>query len=587
VLARDARGCCRWVGGPYAAARRRNSRPAADDSGAPVADPPRMATTVPRTRTAAPSVDLARPLLGGILLVAAALRFAGLGSMPPNSYYDAAVRSMGMSWHAFLVGAFDPNASVSVDKPPVDLWLQVASTKLFGFTPFALYLPEALASTVAVVVLYDLVRRVFGQGAGLTAAAALAVLPAAVMTGRSDTMDSVMMALLVAAAWLVARAVETDRPRPLYAAAVVVGLAFETKLFEALVPLPALVLLFLVGARIPWRRRIAQLLVAGAVMVVVALAWPAAFAALPAGDRPYPMGSTNGSIWDTVFVYNGVGRVGDAALRTAADASAPPGPLRLLSPGRDLGALVGVPLVAALGFGVVALALYAASRQAVQRVQLALTIALAAWLVIGVAVMSAMAHLPVRYLEAVDPAIAGVLGIGLAFTVRRAFAGVRRGWRGVAAATVVAAVLAVPTARSIGVVTTRSSDGGNDGAMPAAELSALSSYLTRHRAGARYEVAAIEASDAGALIARDGQPVLVLAATPYRQLVSTQALAAAVRRGDVRYVLDWPPAPSQGRGGRDRLVAWVQAHASDVSRQAGVGSAGVLYRIDSQTLATG
>jgi 4-amino-4-deoxy-L-arabinose transferase-like glycosyltransferase len=74
---------------------------------------------------------------------------------------------MGSSWHAFLVGAFNPNATVAIDKPPVDLWLQVASTKLFGFTHFALLLPEALASTVAVVLLYDLVRRGFGPVAGL------------------------------------------------------------------------------------------------------------------------------------------------------------------------------------------------------------------------------------------------------------------------------------------------------------------------------------------------------------------------------------------------------------------------------------
>jgi hypothetical protein len=53
---------------------------------------------------------------------------------------------------------------------------------------------------LAVVLLYDLVRRGFGVLAGLVAAAALAVLPAAVLTARSDTMDSVMAALLVLAA---------------------------------------------------------------------------------------------------------------------------------------------------------------------------------------------------------------------------------------------------------------------------------------------------------------------------------------------------------------------------------------------------
>ena len=65
-------------------------------------------------------------------------RLAGLGAGEPDPFYDAAVRSMGTSWHALLVGAFEPGARVAIDKPPVDLWLQVASTKLFGFTTAAL-----------------------------------------------------------------------------------------------------------------------------------------------------------------------------------------------------------------------------------------------------------------------------------------------------------------------------------------------------------------------------------------------------------------------------------------------------------------
>src|SRR3712207_4418804 len=135
-----------------------------------------------------------RLALGAIVAAAAALRFSAVAAVELNPYYDAAVRSMGTSWHAFLYGAFEPGASVATDKPPLDLWLQVASTKLLGFTPFALHLPQALASVLAVALLYDLVRRGFGVVAGLAAAAALAVLPIDVLTARSDTMDSVMAA---------------------------------------------------------------------------------------------------------------------------------------------------------------------------------------------------------------------------------------------------------------------------------------------------------------------------------------------------------------------------------------------------------
>jgi 4-amino-4-deoxy-L-arabinose transferase-like glycosyltransferase len=70
-----------------------------------------------------------------VLVVASILRLAALGRVPLNPYYDAAVRSMGTSWAAFFEGAFEPGRRVAIDKPPVDLWLQVASTKLLGFHP--------------------------------------------------------------------------------------------------------------------------------------------------------------------------------------------------------------------------------------------------------------------------------------------------------------------------------------------------------------------------------------------------------------------------------------------------------------------
>src|SRR5882757_9140257 len=170
--------------------------------------------------------------ISAITALAAVLRFANFGQVPGNSYYDAAVRSMGQSWHNFFYGAFEPAAQVSIDKTPVDLWLQVASTKLFGFDAVAVRLPEAVAGVLAVPLLYDLVRRLFGRTAGLAAAAALAVLPISVLTSHSDTMDSLMMALDVAAAWLVVVGAQRRSIWLLVAAGAVLGLDFNVKLFE-------------------------------------------------------------------------------------------------------------------------------------------------------------------------------------------------------------------------------------------------------------------------------------------------------------------------------------------------------------------
>ena len=120
-----------------------------------------------------------------------------------------------MSWHAFLVGAFDPSARVAIDKPPVDLWLQVAgdASSSASATVGARCCPAALGGTLAVVALYDLLRTLAGRRAALVGALALAVLPVAVITARSDTMDSVMAALLVAAVAVAARGLRTGRVR--------------------------------------------------------------------------------------------------------------------------------------------------------------------------------------------------------------------------------------------------------------------------------------------------------------------------------------------------------------------------------------
>src|SRR5256885_9707282 len=152
----------------------------------------------------------------GVALVAGGLRLASLAGTRTNPYYDAAVRTMGLSLHDFLYGVFTPGGQLAVDKPPVDLWFQVASVKLLGFTPRALIVPQALGATIACVLLYDLLRRVFGLATGIAGGLALAVLPISGVTPRSDTKESFLMGPAVLGARLVVRAAQAGRPRCAY-----------------------------------------------------------------------------------------------------------------------------------------------------------------------------------------------------------------------------------------------------------------------------------------------------------------------------------------------------------------------------------
>jgi 4-amino-4-deoxy-L-arabinose transferase-like glycosyltransferase len=147
-----------------------------------------------------------------------------------NLYYAAAICSMLQSWHNFFFNAFDPGGFVSVDKPPLGFWIQVASAKLFGYSGFSILLPEALAGVASVGVLYAVVRRYFGTAAGLLAALFLAITPISIVTNRNNTIDSLLVLTVLLAAYAVSRAAEAGRLRWLLLGAVLVGLGFNIKM---------------------------------------------------------------------------------------------------------------------------------------------------------------------------------------------------------------------------------------------------------------------------------------------------------------------------------------------------------------------
>jgi len=396
-------------------------------------------------------------LLALITAAAAVLRLLYIGKVAPDPFYDAAVRSMGVSWHNFFFGAFEPGASVSIDKPPVDLWLQVASVKLFGFSSTTLKLPEAFAGILSVPLLFLAVRRMWSPIAGLAAAVSLAVLPVEVITSRSDTMDGVMMALIVLALLLILRACQTGAMRWLLAGAAVMGLAFDVKILETVVALPALALIALIGFPGTRSGRLLKLAAAGAVYVLVALAWLLGTLVVPANDRPWAIGSTNGSAWNAVFVFNGTDRLGGKSpepQNTAYEPGhkypvetqsqrdhipiVPPSPTRLLSRiGPLSGERLGMELLAALLLGLPALAWSLLHRRRLageeddeedardgeatpkgprgRRLRLAVAAGLTLWLLTGLVLFSHMARLHPRYVEGLVPAVAAVLGIGAAW----------------------------------------------------------------------------------------------------------------------------------------------------------------------------
>jgi 4-amino-4-deoxy-L-arabinose transferase-like glycosyltransferase len=256
----------------------------------------------------------ARPELLGLVGIAAVLNFWNLAINGwANTYYSAAVRSMASSWHDFLFASMDRSGLMTVDKPPLSLWVQALSARIFGLHPLSLLVPQAVMGIAAAVLTYDLVRRRFGRAGGFAAGLVLVLTPITVAMSRHNNPDELLTLCCVAALWFAVRALEDARTKWLLLSGVCVGLGFEAKMGVALMVVPGIALAYFWVAP---RGRIAavrQLLVSGVGLAVVGLAWPILVTLTPAADRPWISGTADNSIWSLIFNYNGVGRVAGQA----------------------------------------------------------------------------------------------------------------------------------------------------------------------------------------------------------------------------------------------------------------------------------
>jgi 4-amino-4-deoxy-L-arabinose transferase-like glycosyltransferase len=257
-----------------------------------------------------------------VLLLSVALRLWHLAQNGwGNEYYTAGVLSMTTGWRNFLYNSFDPAGFVSVDKPPLALWIQVASVKLFGFHGLSVLIPQVLEGVAAVGVVYHLVQRRFGASAGLLAALFLAIMPVSVAIDRSSNTDSCLVLVLLLAAWALTRAAEEGRRSLLLLSMALVGLGFNVKMLAAFVVLPTFVLVYLLGAPVALRRRFVDLTLSFIVLVTVSLAWVAVYDFTPKEHRPFAGTTKNNSMLELSIGPYAVGRFVPVLKRSASSRS--------------------------------------------------------------------------------------------------------------------------------------------------------------------------------------------------------------------------------------------------------------------------
>jgi 4-amino-4-deoxy-L-arabinose transferase-like glycosyltransferase len=591
-----------------------------------------MELALPRPRSL-PRVRVRRPPLGltAVLLLAAVLVGWGLTrSGYSNTYYAAAVKSASESWKALFFGSLDPGSFITVDKPPLSLWVMGLSARVFGFSSFSMLLPQAVCTVGSVALLHATVKRFASERAALASALALAVMPVSVAIGRVNNPDALLVLLLVLSGYLTVRAIESGRTKHLAWAGAVVGLAFMTKMLQGWMVVPALALAYALYAPTRPAVRIRQLAIAGATMVAVSAAWPLAVTLWP-GSKPYIGGSTDGSVWDLILGYNGFGRLfGEGAGPGGGGAGmgfgGSTGVFRLFN--AQVGGQVAwlLPLAAA---GLIAGLWRARGRERAGYVLFG------TWALVHAVVFSFQQGIfHPYYVSALAPAVAvlaGAGGVELVKWSRSSWAGLvalegallGTAWLAVAllartadfapwlrtlipvvaavaafaavvarhrpalvATLAAAAVLAGPAAYSVATAG-QGLNGNNVSAGPASAQQgfrmggdaastsddALISYLTAHQGSAKYLVATTGSRSSASIIIASGKPVITIGGFNGQDPAPTLAqFRRLVASGQVSYVLVSGGGGGPG-GGSNAITEWVQSHGTAVSSISG------LYRV--------
>lgn len=257
-----------------------------------------------------PKLNVATLLVIVIMILAFGLYMYHIDSIgDANAYYTAAVKSMLGSWSNFFFVAAEPGGSVTVDKPPLGLWIEAVFAYFLGVSGFSVSLPNILAGVFSIPLLYIMVKKYAGELAGLIAGLVMAFTPVFVATNRNNTMDGLLVFFLLLAAWAFIQAAESGKIGWLLWGAFIVGLGFNIKMMQAFLPLPAFYALYFFGAKAGWLRKMINLSIATLLLVIVSLSWAIVVDLTPAESRPYIGSSENNSVMGLIFGHNGISRL--------------------------------------------------------------------------------------------------------------------------------------------------------------------------------------------------------------------------------------------------------------------------------------
>ena len=271
---------------------------------------PALSSEVPRYR-------FLERLALGVLMLAAGVTYLWAVDRNgwANAYYSAAVQAGQHNPEAFLFAAADWGNFITVDKPPLSLWVMGISVRIFGLNSWSIMVPQALMTLASTLMVFRLVKRCFSFSSALLAGIAYAFAPITVLMARYNNPDPLMVLLMVSALYAGIRVTETGKVKYLLLATLLLILGFLTKQLQAFLVVPAVAAAYSLYAPTSWPRRLITMGVSGIGLGLGSLAWPLFVDSIPPLNRPYIGGSTTNSMLELTLGYNGLDRItqhGDA-----------------------------------------------------------------------------------------------------------------------------------------------------------------------------------------------------------------------------------------------------------------------------------
>ncbi len=204
-----------------------------------------------------------------IVVIAAALRFAWLGEIPPGLYRDEAYN--GLDAVQVLRGVTPIFFEANNGREPLFIYLVAAAVAALGRTPVAIRVVAAVLGTLTVPAAYFLFRALYGRSVALLGAAVLAITVWPIQLSRIGFRAVALPLFTALTLWQLWAAARSGRAWRFALAGALYGASFYTYLAARFTPLALAAWLALRGRRqAPPIRRQNLLLFAAATLIALA-----------------------------------------------------------------------------------------------------------------------------------------------------------------------------------------------------------------------------------------------------------------------------------------------------------------------------